>query len=434
VIAGLLGMLCVASSSGFKPWAAATAGAFLPADLAADVAAAHLFVQRVSPYGPDIRPAHVAITGLPLAATLPYFPHPPFSLVMSFPLAFLTFQQASLLWFAVTIMLLFALAVILHTAGGDGGNVGVVRVWQLMLLLLAWPPVLYNLEKGQWSVMLAALLAFAWRAVARGELRTGAVWAAVAASVKVFPVALAVFFFMRSARALAWFLVTGAVLIAVPAAWIGLELVTAFVRESRMNVTYWESFPLVMFSVHGAITRALVGGQWAQPFVQAPLLARVFEAVVVGSLVAAAVWVSLKAHRGLVDQSTAFLVWLVLLPILNPLSMGHNGVLLALPIVVLGHTIAARGHQWQRFAWALALMLVSIPNQTVWFFAAPPATPAGGLFAALPACGALILYAIAVSLAHAAVRGNSRAGRIGSGKIEAPATVSTVGRQLPIRS
>src|SRR4051812_46146008 len=123
VMAGLLGMLCVASSSGLKPWAAATAGAVRPADLAADVAAAHLFVGRINPYGPVIRPAHVAITGLPLSATLPYFPHPPFSLVISFPFAFVSFQEASLLWFGLTVALVFALAVLLHTSGGEGGAV-----------------------------------------------------------------------------------------------------------------------------------------------------------------------------------------------------------------------------------------------------------------------------------------------------------------------
>ena len=377
LLAGLLGMLAVAMSSGFKPWAAATVGAVIPADLAADVAAARLVAQGISPYGPVIRPAHAAITGLPLSATLPYFPHPPFSLVVSFPLAFLSFHEASLLWFALTLALVFALAVLLHTVGGQGGARGGLRVWQLWLLLLVWPPVLYNLEKGQWSVLVATLLAFAWRAVTRGELQTGAVWAAVAASVKVFPVVLGAFFVMRSARAFGWFVVTGALLIAVPLAWMGLDVLPAFLRESRMNVTYWESFPLVMFSVHGAITRALVGGQWAQPFAYAPFLARFIEGVVVASLLAAALWSSVQARRGLIDQSMAFLVWLILLPILNPLSLGHNGVLLALPLVVLGHTLAVRGQDWHRYAWALALTLVSIPNQTVWFFAPPPAAPVG---------------------------------------------------------
>src|SRR5215210_5357639 len=65
LLAGVLGMLGVALSSGLKPWAAAIAGAVVPADLAADVAAAHLFVQGISPYGSVIRPVHEALTGLP---------------------------------------------------------------------------------------------------------------------------------------------------------------------------------------------------------------------------------------------------------------------------------------------------------------------------------------------------------------------------------
>jgi len=433
VLIGLLGMLCVASSSGLKPWEAAIAGAFLPADLAADVAAAHLVVQRISPYGPAIRPVHVAITGLPLAATLPYFPHPPFSLLIGFPLAFISFQEASILWFGVTIALVFALAVLLHRVGGEGGRVGQLGVGPLFLLLLAWPPVLYNLEKGQWSVLLAVLLALTWRAVTLGDFRTGAVWAAVAASVKVFPVMLGAFFLLRSVRAAGWFVITGIILVAVPMAWIGLDLLPAFLRESSLNVPYWDSFPLVMFSVHGAITRALVGGQWAQPFVYAPALARVLEGTLVSGLVGAALWTTVQARLQRVDYSQTLLVWMVLLPILNPLSMGHNGVLLALPLVVTAHMLNAAGQQWHRWAWVVALMLVSIPNQTVWYFAAPPATPLGGLFAALPTCGALLLYGVTVSLAFSTEQTPLRRSSEGSVKIGASLDPTTDSRRL-IRS
>jgi hypothetical protein len=417
ILVGVLGMLFVAASSGIKPWGAAIAGAFLPADLAADVAAAHLFVQRTSPYGPAIRPVHAAITGLPLTATLPYFPHPPFSLLISFPFAFMSFGEASVAWFAATLVLIFALAVLLHRVGGHRGSVGRLGVGTLWLLLLAWPPVLYNLEKGQWSVLLAVLLALAWRAVTRGDSETAAVWAALAASIKVFPVLLGTFFLIRSVRVAGWFVVTGIVLLAVPVAWIGFESFPAFLRESSLNLPYWESFPLVMFSLHGAITRALVGGQWAQPFVHAPVLARVIETTLLSGLVGVAVWTTVQARRGMVDYSLAFLAWLVLLPVLNPLSMGHNGVLLALPIVVVAHTLRSAGRPWHRWAWAVALTLVSIPNQTIWSVATLPVPPLQGLRAALPACGALLLYTITVSLAHAPGLRTDGPRRGGSGKI-----------------
>lgn len=400
LITGLLGMMLVALSSGLKPWRAALAGAFWPADFAADVAAAHLFVHRVSPYGPTIRTVHMDLTGLPFAATLPYFPHPPFALIVSMPTGFLSFHAAAMLWFGVTMALIFALAVVLHGSRLDGARmrIGIVPLW---LLLLAWPPVLYNLEKGQWSVLVAVLLAFSWQAAKKDQLRNAAVWAAVAASVKVFPVVAGGYFLIRSLRAARWFVGTGILLSALPMAWIGFQIVPGFIHESRLNLPYWESFPLVMFSIHGALSRALIGGQWAQPFVFAPVLARVVEVSVVGVLLILAIWTTVRAGRRRADPSLAFLVWMVLLPLVNPLGLGHTGVLLALPIVVLADELSSVGRDWHRWAWALALTLVSVPNQTVWRLTGVPAGPVEGLaIAALPAWGTLLLFTVALSIAH----------------------------------
>ena len=179
VLVGGVGMILMALSSGIQPWAAALAGSALPADLAGDAAAAHLFVERVNPYGPAIRGAHQTLTGLPVDFTLPFFPHPPFSLLVTFPFAFMSFQTAALSWFGASIALLFVLAVLIRDAplpaSQNRSRIGIGMLWMLLLL---WPPVLYNLEKGQWSILLAVLLAISWRYLAVGRLGPGAVWAA----------------------------------------------------------------------------------------------------------------------------------------------------------------------------------------------------------------------------------------------------------------
>ena len=381
VLVGLIGMLAAATSSGLKPWAAAIAGGYLPADLAADAAAARLFVQKLSPYGPVIRDVHMDLTGLPLAATLPYFPHPPFSLIISLPLAFMSFHAGAALWFAVTMALVFTLAVLIHKAA-TSPNMPWLGAGPICLLLCAWPPVLYNLEKGQWSVLVAVLLALAWHAVRRGEVRNGALLAALAASVKVFPVVLGAYFLVRSVRAAGWFVATGIVLAAVPLLWIGFASLPAFIHESRMNLPYWESFPLVMFSIHGAITRALVGGQWAHPFLHAPFFARLLEAAVAAAILGIALWTTLRARRG--TSITRLLHGLA----------GHAAVAessrawtqrCASGIANCGARPNDRDQpNWHRWAWAVAVILVSIPNQTVWRYASPPTGALEGL--PLPRC------------------------------------------------
>jgi hypothetical protein len=106
-----------------------------------------------------------------------------------------------------------------------------------------------------------------------------------------------------------------------------------------------------------------------------------------------------------VDHALAFAAWIVLLPMLNPQSLGHNGILLAIPLVLLGRTVGRTGVGWHRWAWALSVVLVSVPKQTVWRFAAPPVGPAEGLaIAALPTWGALLLFFVTVSMARVQAR------------------------------
>jgi hypothetical protein len=402
----LIGMACMALSAGVQPWFDALGGAFVPADIAQDSAAARLFVKGVNPYGPVIRQAHAELLDVPVEGTFPHFPHPPFSLIISLPLAFGGFELSALLWFGFTFALIFVLATLLAKALYEPVTEGPavpVRVWPVWLMLLAWPPVLYNLEKGQWSVPLAVLLALAWQAIARGNVRSAARWAATAAAVKVFPVVLGVYFVLRSAKAIAWFVGTGLVLTAVPLVWIGPSALFAFLRESRLNMPYWESFPSVMFSLHGAVARLLVGGRWAEPLVSAPRTAWALELIVVSVVVGAAAWITIRARRGMADQGMAFAAWIVLLPMLNPQSLGHNGTLLALPLVLVGRALAGSGRKWQQWAWAVACILVSVPKQTVWNLAPPPVGPLEGIaIVGLPTWGSLLLFAVTVSAAASA--------------------------------
>jgi hypothetical protein len=399
----VIGMVCVALSSGLQPWIDAVSGAFVPADIAQDSAAVRLFVNRIDPYGPIVREAHAKLLDVPLEGTFPHFPHPPFSLLVSLPLAFGPFELSAGLWFGFTLALSLVLAALLAVdpSRSRGGAAPLSpSVWQMWLLLLLWPPVLYNLEKGQWSVLLAVLLGLAWHAVARSNVRAAAAWAGAAAAIKVFPVILGGYFLIRSSRGTVWFGATGFVLTALPLLWIGPNAFAGFVSESRLNMPYWESFPSVMFSIHGALARLFVGGQWAEPLVHMPKIAVLVEVIIVTVLLGTAGWISLRARRGEVDHELSFVSWIVLLPMLNPQSLGHNGVILAVPIVVILRRLTQSGLQWQRRVWAVAVVLVSLPKQTVWRLAPPPLAPLEGLVVVgLPTWGSLILFGVVVSIA-----------------------------------
>jgi hypothetical protein len=411
ILAGFIGALIVAASSGATPWIDAARGAFNPPDIPQDIAAAHLFAHGTSPYGPVIRQMHSRITGLPLAQTYPYFPHPPFSLIVSLFSAYVPVRTAALIWFALSLALVFLLAALLaesatDQSAGEAGPVSQRRVLGFFGLLLLWPPVLYNLEKGQWSLLLAVLIALGWRSLVRGREREGGGLIGMAASVKVFPVLLGGYLLMRSRRAFGWFLIAGAVSTAVPLIWIGWAAFPAFVRESQHNLPNWEAFPSVMYSLHGALARLFVGGPWARPAMYAPALVRWIEVpatLALFILAIAATWRAPRDYRS-AGARASFAAWCVLLAVINPQSMGHNGLFLALPFVLTARLLVLDGRRWPKLAWSAALVLTSIPRQTLWPVMAPVGPVEGIAVIALPMWGALVLFAVAVACAAESYR------------------------------
>jgi hypothetical protein len=203
---------------------------------------------------------------------------------------------------------------------------------------------------------------------------------------------------MRSRRAVVGFMLTGLFLTALPLLRIGADAFPAFIGQSQMNLPYWETFPSVTFSIHGLLARLLIGGQWARPAAHAPTIARVLEVVVVAVLLGLVIRATLRSERLNTSPAMPFAAWVAMLPVLNPQSLGHNGVLLALPLVLTARALSDR-RPCLKVAWTTSLMLVSIPRQTLWSLAPPPLEPWQGVaITALPMWGALLLFGIAIIL------------------------------------
>jgi Glycosyltransferase family 87 len=397
----------VSVSSGGAPYLNALAGTVQPSDFASNIAAARELAAGRDPYEADFAKLHAAVLGIPVSEGRPYFPHPPLAALLIRPWAPLSFRAAALIWFAVSVGVLFMLAVLLAeivsdavTGRAPGGGPRGTTVAMIFLGLLAWPPVLYNLEKGQWSILLSLLVALVWRSVARGHPSEAGAWAALAAAVKVFPALLVVYLLLRDRRAFVWFAVTSGVLFLIPIIWMGPGAFAGFLRHSAANLPYWETWLGVTYSLDGAAARLLIGGQWARPIVYAPMLARFLVGSAGVLLVAVAAWVAGRHQASDEREGVRFAAFAILLVVLNPLAMGHNGVLLALPIALVGHALVGEPRIWPKAAWAAGVVLASIPKETVFRLCPIPVSPVRGLVVvALPCWGALLLFAAAVGVA-----------------------------------
>jgi hypothetical protein len=216
--------------------------------------------------------------------------------------------------------------------------------------------------------------------------------------VKLFPALLALYLLARAPRTVLWMVISIAAVLALPLLWMGPHTIQMFLAQSQANVAYWETFPAVTYSIHGVLARLLVGGQWARPLFEAPLIARGLGTFVAILLVVIATWFTRRQCNDDGREGTRFAAWVALLVLLNPLAMAHTGVVLALPIVLVAHALASDGRVWPRVAWTMGVALVSIPGHTLIFLASNPIEPWQGVaLIALPMWGTLSLFLAATA-------------------------------------
>lgn len=389
--------------SGRDPWRYTVEGLVAPPDLAQDVAAARVFASDRNPYEVGIARAHADLLNVSEDKGYTHFPHPPLLFLLMLPIADFTLRHSAVLWFSLSLSLLFLLAVILaeaqpHLSRGTH-HPKPATVLAFYVALLAWPPVLYNLGKGQWSILVALLLALSWHFYARGQHRIAGAYVGLASAVKLFPALLALYLLLRAPRAAIWMTALVIAAVAVPLVWMGPNTVQAFMHQSQSNVAYWETFPAVTNSLHGAIARVMVGGQWARPLVHAPVMARVLG--VLSALVLIMVVTKATRRHSAADgyEGARFAAWTALLVMLNPLAMAHTGVILALPIVLVARALCSDQRIWPKLAWTAGVVLVSISGHTLISLASDPIEPWQGLAViGLPLWGTLSLFSAAIAV------------------------------------
>jgi hypothetical protein len=418
---GLVLLLMLAS--GDTPWRYTLFGLVSPPDFAQDLAAARVFASNQNPYEVGIARDHAELMKVPEDKGYLHFPHPPLLFLALLPMAGFTLAQAAAIWFGVSLGLLFLLAALLakvysgpakaghyvrsqsqaeaghYVNNGDvNGGPSPSTVLMIFGALIVWPPVQYNLAKGQWSILVALLLAMFWHFYVRGDHRSAGASIGLASAVKLFPALLGLFLLARAPRAVLWMVITIGVALALPLVWMGPQTIQMFLAQSEANVAYWETFPAVTYSIHGVLARLLVGGQWARPLVEAPSIARGLGTFVAILLVVIATWFTGRQCNDDGREGTRFAAWVALLVMLNPLAMAHTGVILALPIMLVAQVLASDHRVWPKVAWTLGVALVSIPGHTLIFLASNPIEPWQGVaLIALPMWGTLSLFLAAIA-------------------------------------
>jgi hypothetical protein len=245
------------------------------------------------------------------------------------------------------------------------------------------------------------LIALGWVFLSRRGCRSAGVCMGLAAALKLFPVLLGGYLIVRHRRSAVWFVVTVVTATILPLLWTGWRAVPEFVAQTAGNLSYWETWPAVTYSFRGVAARMLIGSQWSRAVIHAPNIAAAIALVLSVVLIAIAVYTTVRHARTKGADDLLFAIWSILLLPLNPLAMGHNGVLLALPIVLIGRVLATDRSPSLKMLWAIGCVLVSIPRQAIFDPTSIPVSPVRSLtIVALPLWGTLLLFATGVAAAN----------------------------------
>jgi hypothetical protein len=392
-------------SAGVAPLRDAVIGTLTPADFIRDYVTARDRLDR----GPGAPPS--AEEGNALAVRLgappvqlfggPYYLHPPPSLLVVLPFAWMPWDVAAAAWALASLALLGWLAASLLAIASPSLPPQTLTARNTIVLTLAlvlWPPTLYCLEKGQWSIATAAVLAAGCRAIERTQWTRAGVWFGTAVAIKATPIVLVVVLLACSRRAVGAMLATigGATTLSV--AVNGLAIWSEFFANAAHDAQVWAPWVTNTASMQGVYARLLTKGPFASPLVEAPLVSlAAFVITGVILLVAGTVtapkraWVGVPTAPGNRDWARWCAAWLVLPVALNPLGWSHVVLLLLAPLVVAFRD----GNRNARMGCIAAFAALSVPRQTLAALAGPlPVAPGPGLLLGVHAVAAIALYVL----------------------------------------
>jgi len=264
--------------------------------------------------------------------------HPPASILLFLPFAYLPYETAFFFWNLLSLAMVGAACVII--LNGLGIPLSIQTCLPLTAFLLLCHPLYQQLAYGQLSALLMLLTVIIWWSD-RTELPILAgTLLGVAASVKLFPLLLVLYFMVRRKwlivlLGLFWFIVINA----VAAALFGIKTYSYYVLivipEVQWHRNAWDNASLTGF--FGKLFQSPVVrlSQWSTtlPIINAPYLARTLSFVFSFTIVLLASYMASKSFSPRSSDSS-YSLFLVATILVSPISWCHYFLLLVLPVAV----------------------------------------------------------------------------------------------------
>lgn len=283
---------------------------------------------HTSTHGTQTKPTHSKV--LKLGSNL----NPPFFILLSFPLAYLSYPQALLLWTSLSIVA-GALGILLLQQKLDQAAFSASCALLLLIGLFSYFPSFVNLQFGQVSLLLLPLLVLGWRAARDEKTIRAAIFLGIATSLKPFIGLFLFYFLMRKKwRGLCAFFVTLLSCALIAALFLGLDSYLTYYhacQQIKWAASSWN------VSIYGFLLRLWGGIESNVALLPAPGLITYLYPFLAGIFFLAIIHflrpsVDIQAEQK-VDLDFSVIILGMLL--LSPLGWFYYFPLLSIPILIL---------------------------------------------------------------------------------------------------
>lgn len=260
--------------------------------------------------------------------------NPPFFTLISFPLAYLSYPHALLLWTLISI-LAGALGILLLQQKLDPQHFSLSCALLLLIALFSYFPSFVNLQFGQVSLLLLLLLVCGWRAARNGSAINAAIFLGLATSLKPFIGLFLFYFLMRKEwRGLCAFFATLLTCALIAALFLGMDSYVAYYhtcQQIKWAASNWNA------SFYGFLLRLWGGIESNVALLPVPGLVTYLYPFVAGLFFLAIIQFLRPAVdiQGEQKLDLDFSVIIVGMLLLSPLGWIYYFPLLSIPLLIL---------------------------------------------------------------------------------------------------
>lgn len=298
--------------------------------------------------------------------------HPPVAVVLALPFGSWRYQRALQVWN------LLSLACVMVATGWLTGKRGFDLTLGQRLsvtgLVLNSAVLKSELIQGQLNGILYLLLVGAWQFARRERVVASGVMVGLAASLKLFPGLLVLFFLARRQwKGCLAVLATWLIANLAAASILGVDAFRDYVQVVMPDVSrFVDTWPNA--SLLGFLSR-LFDGSFGQvtPLVRWPLLAKVLWVMLSLFLTGFAV----RATSRGAETDSAFSLWLSLMLLVSPVAWDHYFLMAVLPLTALWQSRDRHSNQRGLFLTAAVALLIVFPPYKVWHWLVPGYTQHG---------------------------------------------------------